>query len=182
MERTETYYTECANCCFSITENDVQDENGCVFGRLAKYIARGKAEKKEEESTYTISTICMETHKTFSQRVIVRIALISSFAIFIIGFGVAHAATLSFNPSSGGYSPGQTFTVTVSISSPDQAMNAVSGIISFPAFAICVPKKETISSTTGVIFSSIIVSAFTSIISKLFTFSSLPIPLELDSS
>ena len=62
MERTETYYTECANCCFSITENDVQDENGCVFGRLAKYIARGKAEKKEEESTYTISTICKAKH------------------------------------------------------------------------------------------------------------------------
>lgn len=41
------------------------------------------------------------------------------------------AATLTISPSSGTYSVGTQFTVSVSVSSPDQSMNAVSGAISF---------------------------------------------------
>ena len=44
----------------------------------------------------------------------------------------AHAATLSFSPQSGTYFAGRSFSVSVLVSSPDQAMNAVQGEISFP--------------------------------------------------
>jgi four helix bundle protein len=44
----------------------------------------------------------------------------------------AQAASLYFSPSSGSYNVGSTFTVNVYVSSEDQAMNAASGIISFP--------------------------------------------------
>ncbi len=44
----------------------------------------------------------------------------------------ANAATLYFSPSSGSYSVGQNFSVGVYVSSADQAMNAASGVISFP--------------------------------------------------
>lgn len=45
----------------------------------------------------------------------------------------ANAATLYFSPSSGSYSAGEQFSVGIYASSADQAMNAVSGAISFPA-------------------------------------------------
>lgn len=44
----------------------------------------------------------------------------------------AHAATLFFSPSSGSYKVGQTFSVGVFVSSPDQAVNAVSGDVLYP--------------------------------------------------
>ncbi len=44
----------------------------------------------------------------------------------------AQAATLSFFPSSGDYIVDQTLSVSIRVSSADQAMNAASGIISFP--------------------------------------------------
>lgn len=50
-------------------------------------------------------------------------------------FLVAHAASaasLYLSPVIGTYSVGQTFTVNVYVSSPDQAMNAAQGVISFP--------------------------------------------------
>ncbi len=53
--------------------------------------------------------------------------------IFIIGVLFSDAASLSISPSSGTYNIGQTFSVSVYVSSPDQAMNAVSGVITFPA-------------------------------------------------
>jgi len=59
--------------------------------------------------------------------------LIFAFAFFIVGAKTASAATLFLSPSSGSYTVGQTFTVAVSVSSPDQAMNAASGRISFPS-------------------------------------------------
>lgn len=52
--------------------------------------------------------------------------------IAIRGAGAAHAATLSFSPSSGSYKIGDTFSVNILVSTAGQAMNAVSGIISFP--------------------------------------------------
>jgi hypothetical protein len=45
----------------------------------------------------------------------------------------AYAATLIFSPSSGTYNVGTNFTVNVYLSSADQAMNAASGVINFPA-------------------------------------------------
>ncbi len=44
----------------------------------------------------------------------------------------AQAASLTFTPASGSYGVGQTFSVSVYVASPDQAMNAVSGRVSFP--------------------------------------------------
>lgn len=56
------------------------------------------------------------------------------FFILFASLGLAKtsfAATLSLSPSSGTFKPGDTFTVTVNVSSNDKAINAVSGSISF---------------------------------------------------
>jgi len=56
-------------------------------------------------------------------------------ALFLLlGFraGAANAASLYLSPSSGDHSVGQSFTVTVGISSADQAANAISGAVSYP--------------------------------------------------
>lgn len=45
----------------------------------------------------------------------------------------AFAATLSLSASSGTIAPGQTVSVAVFVSSPDKALNAVSGVVSFPS-------------------------------------------------
>lgn len=59
------------------------------------------------------------------------------------------AATLYFSPSSGSHAVGDTFSVNVYVSSADQAMNAASGVISFPS-----DKLEAVSlSKSGSIFS-----------------------------
>lgn len=59
------------------------------------------------------------------------------FCITLLGFFVApsflFADTLSFSPATGSYTSGRTFPVTVFVSSPSQAINALSGEISFPA-------------------------------------------------
>ncbi|MEK7653018.1 MAG: Ig-like domain-containing protein [Patescibacteria group bacterium] len=52
--------------------------------------------------------------------------------IFFTGVGVAKAASLYFSPASGSYQTSKSFSVSVFVSSPDQAMNAASGVISFP--------------------------------------------------
>ncbi len=46
--------------------------------------------------------------------------------------GVLFAATLRFSPSSGTYNVGQTISVSIVVGSTDQAMNATSGVITFP--------------------------------------------------
>jgi len=73
---------------------------------------------------------------------------------FLFGVGLAllpqvvAAASLYFSPSSGSYNVGQTFSVSVYVSSADQAMNAASGVISFPS-----DKLEVVSfSKVGSIF------------------------------
>lgn len=53
-------------------------------------------------------------------------------ALFFLFPVWAHAATLSFSPQSGTYFAGRSFSVSVLVSSPDQAMNAVQGEVSFP--------------------------------------------------
>jgi len=70
-------------------------------------------------------------------------------AFFIISPAAAQAASLYFSPSSGTYTVGSTLSVSVYVSSANQAMNAASGVISFPK-----DKLEVISlSKTGSIFS-----------------------------
>ncbi len=54
-----------------------------------------------------------------------------TFAVAFMG-PAAHAATLALTPSSGTFPAGRSFTVAVQVSSPDQALNAVQGDISFP--------------------------------------------------
>ena len=52
-----------------------------------------------------------------------------------IGFALpsfAHAATLYFSPASGSHPVGKAISVSVFVSSTDQAINAVSGVVSFP--------------------------------------------------
>ncbi|KKP97454.1 MAG: hypothetical protein US78_C0024G0001 [Parcubacteria group bacterium GW2011_GWD1_38_16] len=62
--------------------------------------------------------------------------LVGGVLLFVI-FGIlpitAQAASLYFSPSSGTHAVGTSFMVSVYVSSADQAMNAASGVISFPA-------------------------------------------------
>ncbi|MEA2113539.1 MAG: cohesin domain-containing protein, partial [Patescibacteria group bacterium] len=53
-------------------------------------------------------------------------------AFFIALPAAVQAASLYFSPSSGSYIVGSMFSVNVYVSSADQAMNAASGVISFP--------------------------------------------------
>ncbi len=81
-----------------------------------------------------------------------KIKSLISFIFAAVMFAVlpvaASAATLSFSASSGEYAVGKTLSVSVYVSSADQAMNAASGVISFPS-----DKLEVISlSKTGSIF------------------------------
>jgi hypothetical protein len=64
-----------------------------------------------------------------------RIARAVGVILGVLMFAVAshaHAASLYLSPTSGSYAPGDTFSVGVYVSSTDQAMNAVSGTISYP--------------------------------------------------
>ena len=75
--------------------------------------------------------------------------IIFSFALSAAVPAFAHAATLNFSPASGSHAVGATFSVSVYAESADQAMNAASGIVSFPW-----DKLEVVSiSKTGSIFS-----------------------------
>ena len=62
--------------------------------------------------------------KIFSQVII--------FAAFLLLPLSAKAATLFLSPSSGTYKPGDSFSVSIYTASADQAMNAASGVLSFP--------------------------------------------------
>src|SRR5690554_5165544 len=57
--------------------------------------------------------------------------IISFVAVFFIAAKV-QAATLYIGPSSGSYNVGNTFSVSIYVSSADQAMNAVSGVLTYP--------------------------------------------------
>lgn len=59
-----------------------------------------------------------------------------SFVVIALGLlfpTVSHAASLYFSPGSGTYTVGQDFSVSVYVSTPDQAMNAAQGVIGFPS-------------------------------------------------
>lgn len=58
-----------------------------------------------------------------------------SLVVFLVSgfFSVIQAANLSISPASGSYSVGDSFSVNVLVSSPDQSVNAVSGSLIFPA-------------------------------------------------
>lgn len=59
--------------------------------------------------------------------------LIFLYSVFyVLNPAQARAASLYFSPSSGSYNVGQTFSAGIYVSSSDQAINAASGIISFP--------------------------------------------------
>ncbi|OHA71345.1 MAG: hypothetical protein A3D64_02460 [Candidatus Wildermuthbacteria bacterium RIFCSPHIGHO2_02_FULL_49_9] len=82
-------------------------------------------------------------------RNITKILVFISFVfVFFSVCGAAEAATLYFSPSSGTHEVGTSFTVSVYVSSADQAMNAASGVISFPSDNL----EVTSLSKTGSIF------------------------------
>lgn len=53
------------------------------------------------------------------------------FAVSLVAPSAVRAASLFFSPAGGTYKVGQSFTVNVLVKSPDQAMNATDGVISF---------------------------------------------------
>lgn len=53
--------------------------------------------------------------------------------LFLVAPLLTQAAVLSFTPASGSFNVGQTFTAGIIVATPNQAMNAVSGVVSFPA-------------------------------------------------
>ncbi len=64
-------------------------------------------------------------------KVVAGILVIVGFVFFACA-GTAHAATLSLTPSSGTYAAGETLTASLVVTSADQAINAVSGTVTFP--------------------------------------------------
>jgi hypothetical protein len=72
-----------------------------------------------------------------------------AFAFLAITPQFTHAANLYFSPSSGSHAVGTTLSVSVYVSSANQAMNAASGIITFPQDKL----EITSLSKTGSIFS-----------------------------
>lgn len=64
-----------------------------------------------------------------------KFSVVFLFLVFYFLFSTisANAASMYFSPSAGSYEVGKTFSVNVYVSSADQAMNAASSIISFPA-------------------------------------------------
>src|SRR3989338_5886085 len=53
-------------------------------------------------------------------------------SFLFVGIRGVQAATLNFSPPSGSYNIGSTFSVNVNVESANQAMNAASGVVSFP--------------------------------------------------
>ncbi len=87
--------------------------------------------------------------RIFTRKYTKILVLISFVFVFFGVCEAAQAATLYFSPSSGSYTVGSTLSTSIYVSSVDQAMNAASSVISFPA-----DKLEVISlSKTGSIFS-----------------------------
>jgi len=80
-----------------------------------------------------------------TKKLLVAIGLI---LVLFSGAKIASAASLYFSPSSGTHAIGTSFTVSIYVSSADQAMNAASGIISFPSDNL----EVTSLSKTGSIF------------------------------
>ncbi|PIT96516.1 hypothetical protein COT82_02815 [Candidatus Campbellbacteria bacterium CG10_big_fil_rev_8_21_14_0_10_35_52] len=71
-------------------------------------------------------------HLKFNISYFIFLLLALSFCILFFPFSIINAATLNFSPPSGSYGVGVSFSVNVTVESVDQAMNAVSGVVSFP--------------------------------------------------
>ena len=77
------------------------------------------------------------------------LATVGFVLVFLSQAPAARAASLYLSPAAGNYEINKTFSINILVSSPDQAMNAASGVISFPA-----DKLEVVSlSKNGSIFS-----------------------------
>ncbi len=85
--------------------------------------------------------------KTKKIKILILFAFASAFIVAVPA--MAQAASLYFSPSSGTYTIGSTLSVGIYVSSADQAMNAASGVISFPSDKL----EVTSLSKTGSIFS-----------------------------
>lgn len=71
-----------------------------------------------------------------------------SFFILVCGnIGVVSAASLYFSPASGNYKVGDNFSVSIYVSSSEQAMNAVSGFISFSSDKLEITSLSKINTT-----------------------------------
>ena len=91
----------------------------------------------------------MQEEKNNQLKLKIKSGIIFCAAIFLFAGLKARAATLTISPSSGSYQNGKTFFASVFVSSASEAMNAASGIISYPA-----DKLEVLSvSKSGSIFS-----------------------------
>ncbi len=87
--------------------------------------------------------------KSKIQKFYILLLVIAAAAAWLLIAASAQAASLYFSPSSGSRAVGDSFSVNIYTSSADQAMNAASGVISFPQ-----DKLEVISlSKSGSIFS-----------------------------
>ena len=85
----------------------------------------------------------------FKKHLWITFVAISLVFVAISGAKAASAASLYFSPSSGSYTVGSTLSVNIYVASADQAINAASGVISFPS-----DKLEVVSlSKSGSIFS-----------------------------
>ena len=113
-------------------------------GRLLNGLARGTKSKwqgtRDKEQVTRI--------KEQGIRMVLLFFLVSC-SMFLVSASAAQAATLYFSPSSGSHAVGTTLSVSVYVSSADQAMNAASGIITFPQDKL----EVTSLSKTGSIFS-----------------------------
>lgn len=92
----------------------------------------------------------LKQNSTLNRRKIFSVGL--ALFLFSVGLalpGAAKAASLYFSPSSASYTVGQTFSLGVYVTSADQAMNAASGVISFPTDKL----EITSLSKSGSIFS-----------------------------
>jgi len=79
--------------------------------------------------------------------------LFVSLGVLVLASGIfpagVEAATLYFSPSTGSFNVGRSFSVSIYVSSTDQAMNAVSGVVSFPRDKLNItslPQKSSIIS------------------------------------
>jgi len=66
------------------------------------------------------------------KKILIFLSFLSASLIFS-GTALAQNAAINFSPSSGTYIKGQSFSVNVYVNTPDAAMNAASGAVTFPA-------------------------------------------------
>ncbi|MFH1078164.1 MAG: hypothetical protein V1745_02695, partial [Patescibacteria group bacterium] len=87
----------------------------------------------------------METTPKSLTHLLLRVAL--PLVLFGMLPAMAQAASLYVSPSSGTYTVGTSFTASVYVSSADQAMNAASGVVKFPADKVSVESISKSGST-----------------------------------